>query len=357
MEDTEKLVMGYWDCPFCDTKGIEGIKRECPNCGKPRGEDTRFYMKGEKQYLTKEEGKDKGKGEDWLCDFCGSLNSSVTNVCTSCGAEREKTSHTYSDIKNEEQNKKAETVTESMESPKPDKKKYLPYIGALLFGLIFIACAIFGIKALSPKTADFLVNSVGWQTSTDAEEYKTFHESDWSVPDSGRVTDSRSELYTYEQVLDHYETVTKSKIISVFDHYETKYDYRDNGDGTFSEKSYEVPVYKDEVQYYTQEEPIYRSEPVYRTKYYYDIDRWTVYDTLLEKGSKEDTIRYADVEISDTKRAGKKDVHYLCSMTFIDGKKKGQKCDFIIAESIYESLNKGMTVKCRYLGNEILEIK
>ena len=357
--NTEKLIMGYWDCPFCDTKGIEGIKRECPNCGKPRGEDTRFYMKGEKRYLTEEEGKDKGKGEDWLCEFCGSLNSSLTNVCTSCGAEREKTSRTYSDIKNEEQNKKTEAVTkaENKEKPKSVREKYLPYVGAFLFSLIFIACVIFGIKALSPKTADFLVNSVGWQTSTDAEEYKTFHESDWSVPDGGRVTDSRREIYTYEQVLDHYETVTKSKTVSVLDHYETKYDYRNNGDGTFSESSYEVPVYKNEVQYYTQEEPVYRSEPVYRTKYYYDIDRWTVYDTLLEKGSKEDTIRYADVEISDTKRAGKKDVRYLCSMTFTNGKKKGQKCDFTISESIYESLNKGMTVKCRYLGNEILEIK
>ena len=361
--NTEKLIMGYWDCPFCDTKGIEGIKRECPNCGKPRGEDTRFYMKKEKRYLTKEEGKDKGKGEDWLCDFCGSLNSTVTNVCTSCGAEREKTSRTYSDIKNEEQNKTTEAVTkaESKETSKIAKKKLLSTFGFLLLELALITCLIsgiiFGIKALSPKTADFLVNSVGWQTSTDAEEYKTFHESDWSVPDGGRVTDSRREIYTYEQVLDHYETVTKSKTVSVLDHYETKYDYRNNGDGTFSESSYEVPVYKNEVQYYTQEEPVYRSEPVYRTKYYYDIDRWTVYDTLLEKGSKEDTIRYADVEISDTKRAGKKDVRYLCSMTFTNGKKKGQKCDFTISESIYESLNKGMTVKCRYLGNEILEIK
>lgn len=132
---------------------------------------------------------------------------------------------------------------------------------------------------------------------------------------------------------------------------------RNNGDGTFSESSYQVPVYKNEVQYYTQEEPVYTSVPVYKIKYYYDIDRWTVYDTLLENGSKEDIIRYADVEISNTKRAGEKDVRYLCSMTFTNGKKKGQKCDFTISESIYEALNKDMTVKCRYLGNEILEIK
>lgn len=42
------MTLGYWDCPFCDTKGIEDIKKECLNCGKPRKEDTKFYMKGEK---------------------------------------------------------------------------------------------------------------------------------------------------------------------------------------------------------------------------------------------------------------------------------------------------------------------
>ena len=42
------MTLSYWDCPFCDTKGIEDIKKECLNCSKPRKEDTKFYMKGEK---------------------------------------------------------------------------------------------------------------------------------------------------------------------------------------------------------------------------------------------------------------------------------------------------------------------
>ena len=39
-------VMGYWDCPVCQTKKIKGTVRDCPNCGAPRGKDVRFYMDG-----------------------------------------------------------------------------------------------------------------------------------------------------------------------------------------------------------------------------------------------------------------------------------------------------------------------
>ena len=39
------LVEGYWDCTSCNTKGIKGHLRECPNCGKPRGEHVKFYTK------------------------------------------------------------------------------------------------------------------------------------------------------------------------------------------------------------------------------------------------------------------------------------------------------------------------
>ena len=39
----DKLVMMYWDCSSCDSRGIEGTKRECPHCGNPRGKDVKFY--------------------------------------------------------------------------------------------------------------------------------------------------------------------------------------------------------------------------------------------------------------------------------------------------------------------------
>lgn len=80
-----KLVMGYWDCPYCSTKHIEGTRRECPSCGKPRGQEVKFYMDGVR-YLSEEESQTKGKGADWLCDHCGNYNSALNTRCSSCGA-------------------------------------------------------------------------------------------------------------------------------------------------------------------------------------------------------------------------------------------------------------------------------
>ena len=51
-----KLIEGFWDCHYCGTTGIGGSKRECPNCGKARDENTKFYMNpNEKHYVPKED--------------------------------------------------------------------------------------------------------------------------------------------------------------------------------------------------------------------------------------------------------------------------------------------------------------
>ena len=99
--EKEYDVMGYWDCPVCQTKKIKGTLRDCPNCGAPRGKDVKFYMDGADVRLTEEEEKKKGKGADWMCEFCGAYNSALSTSCTSCGAE--KTTKSYFDIQKEKE--------------------------------------------------------------------------------------------------------------------------------------------------------------------------------------------------------------------------------------------------------------
>lgn len=105
-----KLVMGYWDCPYCSTKHIEGTSRECPSCGKPRGQEVKFYMDGVR-YLSAEESRTKGKGADWLCDHCGNYNSALNTRCSSCGAERGSNDKAYFDVRKEQDAKNARSAS------------------------------------------------------------------------------------------------------------------------------------------------------------------------------------------------------------------------------------------------------
>ena len=99
-------VMVYWDCPMCQTKKILGTERNCPNCGMPRGEDVKFYMDGPEVKLTEEQQKKKGKGADWMCEYCGGYNSALDTVCVSCGAER--SGKDYFEVRKAKEKKQAE---------------------------------------------------------------------------------------------------------------------------------------------------------------------------------------------------------------------------------------------------------
>ena len=39
-----KLVMGYWDCPYCDKKEIRGDTAVCPACGQELQPGAKFCM-------------------------------------------------------------------------------------------------------------------------------------------------------------------------------------------------------------------------------------------------------------------------------------------------------------------------
>lgn len=91
-----KIVVGYWDCPFCNEKGISGLEKTCPNCGSPAGKNIKYYMKLEKKtYLDSETSKNYGKGPDWVCAYCGSYNRYNSSVCKNCGAPKSSSEENY----------------------------------------------------------------------------------------------------------------------------------------------------------------------------------------------------------------------------------------------------------------------
>ena len=263
-----KLVMGYWDCPFCGSKGIRGDVVNCPSCGRARG-DVQFYMKdyteGETreanersdiEYLSEEQAKYVSKNPDWYCSFCNSLNSDNAQFCGNCGASRADSESNYFQRLEE---RKAREAAEAAANQAPQKQSR-----KLLFILLAIVLVIVGVFVWrnGNKTAgDLNVTALNWVRSINIEENRMFSESGWELPDGAKQTDAKKELHHYDQVLDHYEDVQVRRSRQVVDHYETYYTYSDNGNGTYSEIPHERPVYTTEYYTETVKQPVYRSVP------------------------------------------------------------------------------------------------
>lgn len=326
-----RIVKGYWDCPYCGNKGISGLEKRCTACGHSQDEGTKFYLKEQKEYVSEDKAKEYGKGADWTCSYCGSLNRHDAKVCVGCGADREESSGDY--FENiEKQKKKAEQKKPKEPEPKAGKK-FFPFIIGLAIFLAFIAFAC------RPKNYGASVTDKTWARAIDVEVYKTVNESDWSVPDGGRVTDERNEIHHYDSVLDHYETVTVEKSRQVQDGYDTHTEYEDNGDGTFTEREVQTPRYT--TEYYTEEEekPVYVDVPRYQTKYYYDIDKW-VPDRILETSGGADDPYWDDTVLGENEREGDRRAEY--KVTFTTEKDKTYTAE--VDEELWNSLDLGDNV-------------
>ena len=350
--------MGYWDCPFCDRKKIEGTKRVCPECGNPRGSETKFYIdRSNVIRLKQEEAEDKGKGADWLCPYCDKLNPVNELYCLSCGSSRDESTDDYFSINKMTDNQisKSARSEESFVEPyvigndnsivKSYKRKRKKNI-AIFTAILMILLVIVGI--FKPKVRNFHCTYVSWTSSINIESYETVNESDWSIPPGGRLQYKKSEIRSYDRVLDHYETVTRTRSVQSGSH--TEYDYVDNGDGTFSEVSRTVPDYVDET--YTEKEPVYRDVPVYDTKYYYEIEKWIPKREVVNSGS-DRTITWGEVVLASNEREGGRRTEYYVSGWF----KKDRIKMIKVNESMWNKFEKGKKykVKINSMGS-ILEI-
>ena len=363
-----KLVMGYWDCPYCRTKGIEGINQECPNCGATRDRGTKFYIKqGQKTYLTEEQSKNKGKGADWICPYCHALNSITSDKCKDCGGNKYESEENYfgkTKTSIEEKDSKStidKPIKQNNNQYNQDttkstltnivnlifSRKYLVIFGIIATLFLIISLCV-GIYHKTHKT--FIPNTFLWETKIEIEHYETCHESDWNIPSGGRETNHESRIHHYNHVIDHYQTVTKSR--QVQDGYDVSYTYSDNGDGTFTEHEHRTPRYR--TEYYSEEEPVYIDVPVYKTYYFYDIERWVSKYYEVENGT-EKTIAWKEYTLKDdTWREGDRIVEYNVK-GLIDDKIVTYKCN----ETIFKQLEAGGKFKIvtNFDGDTITNIK
>ena len=380
---SERIVMGYWDCPYCGSTGIEGTTYDCPNCGHQRGKDEHVYLSKNKiAYKPGERVKDakyikdyKFKGVDWYCDYCNALNSAENTVCENCGSHRmgkNKTAFDFEDVEKtplpvitrklwecpncESLNESTEEVCHSCGTPrneksaskketpsfekeperKPEKERKTEIIKSIkkfckselgrniTVALIAILLVFLLFKGLvyifkpHPKTLE--VTDTTWERNIDIQSYETVREDDWSVPSGGRVQYTRNEIHHYNKVIDHYETVFKTRTVESGGHYDVSYSY--NGDGTYTERTNYVPDYKTET--YTEQEPVYKNVPVYRTKYYYDIEKW-IHKRYVTTNGHDKNVYWGEVVLTDNERENTRTETYKVNAYEKKDKKQKEK--------------------------------
>ena len=341
---------GFWACNYCGREN-SGKDRECKGCGHPRDANTKFYpvsrgdSKKPREYITDY----KNSGPDWNCSYCGSMNPAKKSSCKGCGHTREESDKHYfeihperkavredlSDFDDDSDAPKFNDIGFPIEEPKhasdpAPEPKFEPNavripstvfdvvteksqtIKWLIIAVLAILSIIGLLFILRPKFVDITVIDKAWERNVIVEEYRTFHEEDWSIPIGGRETGSHSEIHHYDQVLDHYETVTKTRTVQSGGHYEVT-GYQDNGDGTFTEVERFVPDYTTET--YTEQEPVYISVPVYQTEYEYDIERWT-FDHYETTSGHTDKPYFAEVDLPKGYRTNGTTESYKITATY-----------------------------------------
>ncbi len=335
-----KIVKGYWDCSACGTTGISGSERNCPGCGKPRGDDVEFYMK-DVEYLSEEEAAKVSKEADWYCSFCDSLNPASATECQSCGASKADSEKNYFDLKHERQEKaaaKQQKIDEKELSAKKAgrKKMFLAIAGALV-----IIVAAIGILTM-PKTSEAAVTGFAWERNIDIEQWQNIEENDWTLPAEATLLTKKQEVHHYDHVLDHYETVEVERSREVLDGYDTQVDYVDMGNGNFEEVETQIPRYR--TEYYTEyeEQPVYVDEPVYKTKYYYTIWKWVPVRTTTTAGSDHEPY-WGETNLAKDEQEGERYGNYDL---IVEGDKIGE-CTFRVNEDYWNERSVGDSVSVK----------
>jgi hypothetical protein len=93
-----RIIEGTWTCAECDTKGVRGRHKVCPNCGSPREKSESIFDFGQRRTdgssveatVADTDSLEKAKaGSDWICAYCGASNRGDQSSCTSCAGGKD----------------------------------------------------------------------------------------------------------------------------------------------------------------------------------------------------------------------------------------------------------------------------
>ena len=107
-----------------------------------------------------------------------------------------------------------------------------------------------------------------------------------------------------------------------------------------------MPVYTTETYTEDVQKPVYRQEPVYATKYYYEIDRWTVVDTAKSSGHDQNP-SWPEPKLKDGQRTGDENEHYFVTATYQKKKDKTETEKYEMTFSEWKELKKGEEIELK----------
>ncbi|MFV0401698.1 MAG: hypothetical protein ACK5LX_13930 [Oscillospiraceae bacterium] len=233
------------------------------------------------------------------------------------------------------------------------KSKRLKSIVRVSGIVLLVAAIVLGIVLLvTPQQKQLTPDGFSWERTIGIEKLQPVNECSWSLPAGARLQRTSQEIYSYEQVLDHYETRTRQvakERLSGYEDYVTG--YRDLGNGLFEETTGTRPVYETYYETETYQEPIYRSEPIYRTKYHYEIDRWLHERNISTSGVEREPVWGEVILVRNERESDRTECFYLLA-TDSDGKQD----TYQTSREMWDSLEVGETILVKvYIGNWITE--
>lgn len=345
-----QIIRGYWDCEYCNTIKIDGLVDTCPNCGKQKSDNVKYYMGSPNDIVTEEEllaanisaEECDGEHPEWICPYCEQLNDYADTVCIACGGNKKESTENYQnfetnrykdgDLKQsgiKDLNGSIDDITETISTlnecvPDLNEKhseedtwfNKIFHIFGVYAPAIFSVLVLFLLFILFvPFKHEVVVSDFSWNRIVTVEEYKTVEEDGWSLPSGARLIEAKEEYHSSKQVLDHYETKTRQASRMVQDGYDTYTTYEDNGNGTFRSVEHKTPRYKTEYYTETYQDPVYRTEPVYKTKYYYEIDKWLEVDDYATSGQGKEPYWSTEYTLEDNERDTSRDENYYIHYT------------------------------------------
>jgi hypothetical protein len=271
MSEVEEVIReGKWRCPGCGNKN-RGRNVKCGGCGQAR-ENVEFEYDESAEEVT-----DAGElavaegGADWVCAYCSTSNRADAGKCGQCGGARDEgRAREVADVPPAGE----ETAQAFHGGDREETPGVPPALTKLGFGILALFVFLWwGCRTHEEKLK--LANA-SWTRTIAIESYGPVVETDWDVPSGGRVLSSSREIHHYDKVPDGTRTVER--------HYtervqrgtkRVKTGTKNMGNGYFKDTYENRPVYETVSRTRRETETVYRNVPVYRTKYRYEIHKWT----------------------------------------------------------------------------------